>query len=67
VIIRFITQMDVGSPHDPFVNESVTVSAVGRPLSVELLQSVPEEELWLAGQQSVNTRRAYKQDVAHFV
>jgi integrase/recombinase XerD len=37
------------------------------PLSVHLLQSVPEEDLWLAGQLSSHTRRAYKQDVAHFV
>jgi integrase/recombinase XerD len=36
-------------------------------LSVHLLQSVPEEDVWLAGQLSPHTRRAYKQDVAHFV
>ena len=36
-------------------------------LSVHLLQSVPEEEIWLAGQLSPHTRRAYKRDVAHFV
>ncbi len=36
-------------------------------LSVQLLQFVPEEEIWLAGQLSPHTRRAYKQDVAHFV
>jgi site-specific recombinase XerD len=36
-------------------------------LSVHLLQSVPEEEVWLAGQLSPHTRRAYKRDVAHFV
>jgi site-specific recombinase XerD len=28
---------------------------------------VPEEEVWLAGQLSAHTRRAYKRDVAHFV
>jgi site-specific recombinase XerD len=38
-----------------------------RQLSVHLLQSVPEEEIWLAGQLSPHTRRAYKRDVAHFV
>jgi integrase/recombinase XerD len=38
-----------------------------RALSVHLLQAVPEEDLWLAGQLSPHTRRAYKQDVAHFV
>ncbi len=36
-------------------------------ISVRLLQSVPEEEVWLAGQLSPHTRRAYKQDVAHFL
>lgn len=36
-------------------------------VSVELLQAVPEEEIWLAGQLSRHTRRAYKQDVAHFI
>ena len=36
-------------------------------LSLHLLQSVPEEEVWLAGQLSPHTRRAYKRDVAHFV
>jgi site-specific recombinase XerD len=34
---------------------------------MHLLQSVPEEDLWLAGQLSPHTRRAYKRDVAHFV
>ena len=36
-------------------------------LSLHLLRSVPEEEVWLAGQLSQHTRRAYKRDVAHFV
>src|SRR4051812_40860305 len=36
-------------------------------LSVHLLQAVSEEDVWLAGQQSAHTRRAYKRDVAHFV
>jgi len=36
-------------------------------LSLHLLQAVPEEEIWLAGQRSPHTRRAYKQDVAHFI
>ncbi|HVS70798.1 MAG TPA: tyrosine-type recombinase/integrase [Phycisphaerae bacterium] len=39
----------------------------GASLSVHLLKSVPEEEIWLAGQLSPHTRRAYKQDVAHFI
>ena len=39
----------------------------GKWLSLESLQSVPEEDIWLAGQLSQHTRRAYKRDVAHFV
>jgi integrase/recombinase XerD len=39
-------------------------AGAGKGLS---LQSVPEEDLWLAGQLSPHTRRAYKRDVAHFV
>lgn len=35
--------------------------------SVELLQEVPEEELWLQGQRSEQTRRAYRGDVRHFI
>lgn len=36
-------------------------------LSVSLLRAIPEEEVWLAGQLSPHTRRAYKQDVADFI
>jgi site-specific recombinase XerD len=36
-------------------------------LSLQLLKSVPEEDVWLAGQLSPHTRRAYKADVQHFV
>lgn len=48
--------------------KNVPAARIGRSaLSVELLQFVPEEDVWLAGQLSAHTRRAYKQDVAHFV
>lgn len=36
-------------------------------LSVHLLRTIPEEDVWLAGQLSPHTRRAYKEDVGHFV
>lgn len=50
------------------LNEAVPViSTKPSALTVELLQSVPEEEIWLAAQLSAHTRRAYKQDVAHFI
>jgi len=42
-------------------------TGVGKRLSLQFLQSVPEEEVWLAGQLSPHTRRAYKRDVSHFV
>ena len=35
--------------------------------SVAVLAAIPEEELWLQGQFSVHTRRAYKEDVRHFM
>ena len=35
--------------------------------SVAVLAAIPEEELWLQGQLSVHTRRAYKEDVHHFM
>lgn len=34
---------------------------------IDLLRAIPEEEVWLAGQLSPHTRRAYRQDVAHFI
>lgn len=34
---------------------------------VDLLAQVPEEEVWLAGQRSDQTRRAYRADVRHFI
>jgi integrase/recombinase XerD len=46
---------------------TVAPTAHAGSISVRLLQSVPEEEVWLAGQLSPHTRRAYKQDVAHFL
>jgi integrase/recombinase XerD len=57
--------------HNPgdLENQQVPVveAGAGKSLSLQFLQSVPEEEIWLAGQLSQHTRRAYKQDVAHFV
>ena len=41
-------------------------SADLRP-TVELLREVPEEEVWLQGQRSEQTRRAYKADIRHFI
>ncbi|MDE2125263.1 MAG: tyrosine-type recombinase/integrase [Armatimonadetes bacterium] len=35
--------------------------------AIELLAAIPEEEIWLNGQRSHHTRRAYKEDVLHFM
>ncbi len=35
--------------------------------SLELLAAIPEEQVWLEGQQSPQTRRAYRADVVHFM
>src|SRR5947209_10731578 len=40
--------------------------AVGR-ISVDQLAGMPEEAIWLASRKSARTRRAYRQDVAHFM
>ena len=42
------------------------IAATGALVLAEL-EAIPEEELWLASQKSARTRRAYRQDVAHFM
>lgn len=34
--------------------------------SLEVRAAIPEERIWLEAQQSPETRRAYREDVAHF-
>ncbi len=41
--------------------------AVGQVSTLEALGAITEEEIWLASQKSARTRRAYRQDVAHFM
>lgn len=36
-------------------------------MSVDQLAGIPEEEIWLASRKSARTRRAYRNDVAHFM
>jgi hypothetical protein len=36
-------------------------------ISVEQLAGIPEEEIWLASRKSARTRRAYQNDVKHFM
>src|SRR5262249_49195161 len=64
VIIRFITPMP--TPIIDPINLPIAIPT-RTDLSVHLLQSVPEEDIWLAGQLSPHTRRAYKRDVGHFI
>ncbi len=45
----------------------VSAGRPGQLASLEALAAIPEEEIWLASQKSVRTRRAYRQDVAHFM
>ena len=52
------------------MSESPVPSTLPRPgqlASLAALAAIPEEEIWLASQKSARTRRAYKQDVAHFM
>jgi len=47
-----------------------TPPATSRPgplAPLDALAAIPEEEIWLASQKSARTRRAYRQDVAHFM
>src|SRR5258708_33793767 len=39
----------------------------GRLSTLDRLAEIPEEEIWLQKQKSPRTRRAYRQDVAHFM
>src|SRR5690349_18253933 len=64
-IIRFITHME--EQRIALTNRSLSQPRVEKRVSIDLLRSVPEEEVWLAGQLSPHTRRAYKRDVEHFI
>ena len=46
---------------------SIPTSRSGQLASLDALAAIPEEEIWLASQKSARTRRAYRQDVAHFM
>jgi site-specific recombinase XerD len=54
-------------PNDPHFPIKINSENASQTTTLDLLQAVPEEEVWLAGQLSPQTRRAYRQDVAHFV
>ena len=51
-------------------NESilpVPAAARGHVSTIAAIANIPEEDIWLAKQKSARTRRAYRQDVAHFM
>ncbi len=43
------------------------ISKEAKTSTVRLLATIPEENIWLAGQQSPGTRRIYKADVSDFI
>ena len=45
----------------------IPAACPGQLASLDVLAAIPEEEVWLAKQKSPRTRRAYRQDVAHFL
>ena len=49
------------------MTESLPSRRPGQLTSLDALAAIPEEEVWLASQKSARTRRAYRQDVAHFL
>ena len=51
----------------PAVFPSAGSQADQQVITVASLAEIPEEDIWLAKQKSKRTRRAYKQDVRHFM
>src|ERR1039457_5429347 len=51
----------------PPVPLPASIDSVSAVSTVASLADIPEEEIWLAKQKSERTRRAYKQDVQHFM
>lgn len=58
-----------GTEEHTFAPPAVIPSPIGavHVSAIEALAEIPEEDIWLAKQKSKRTRRAYKQDVAHFM
>ncbi|MFI5399173.1 MAG: tyrosine-type recombinase/integrase [Candidatus Binatia bacterium] len=53
-------------PARPAARALVAGPAIGTG-SLDILRAIPEERVWLEGQQSFQTRRAYRSDVLHFM
>ncbi|MGC1686424.1 MAG: site-specific integrase, partial [Candidatus Acidiferrales bacterium] len=51
----------------PTVLLPASIDSANAVSTVASLADIPEEEIWLAKQKSERTRRAYKQDVQHFM
>jgi integrase/recombinase XerD len=52
---------------DPTVHLPASIDNATAVSTVAALADIPEEDIWLAKQKSERTRRAYKQDVRHFM
>lgn len=63
---RVLDELAKLAPPEASLPERLGSTATSLPTVAQLLE-IPEEELWLQGQRSPQTRRAYKADVAHFV
>src|SRR5882672_6364427 len=60
--------MPTKNPEPPAVVLPTTIESVPHQVStIAALADIPEEDIWLAKQKSTRTRRAYKQDVRHFM
>lgn len=46
---------------------SASAALPGQLVCLNALAAIPEEDIWLGSQKSARTRRAYRQDVAHFM
>lgn len=54
------------------IKSEITTAGIGKSpgaarTAVEVIAAIPEEEVWLAGLKSDQTRRAYRRDIMHFV
>jgi site-specific recombinase XerD len=60
--------MPTEPPEGPAAVLPATIESASQQVStIAALADIPEEDIWLAKQKSARTRRAYKQDVRHFM
>jgi hypothetical protein len=65
---EMLEQADGAEADSPALLPPGPADSPGRQVSaIAALAEIPEEDIWLAKQKSKRTRRAYKQDVRHFM